>query len=370
MAFYIKLIIFSIGKRFFFDIIRLIYYYKIMARILPAEWQKQDCVQLTWPHKDTDWCEYLDEVDSCFYNIAREIVKREKLIIVCKNVSRVKDITSDLDQKNIIYVEIPNNDTWARDHGGITIFENGKPIILNYRFNGWGLKFPANYDNQITKTLFGKGVFAKNVKIENHKDFVLEGGSIESNGEGVILTTERCLFSLNRNEHLTRDEVIDRLKKDLGAKIVLCLNHGYLEGDDTDSHIDTLARFCNKDTICYVKCYDKMDPHYYELSLMESELRSLKDITGSHYNLIALPMPEPIYFNDERLPATYANFLIINDAVLVPVYNVPQDRIVIGIFKELFSNREIVPVDCSVLIRQHGSLHCVTMQYPEGVLDE
>ncbi|MGB9732110.1 MULTISPECIES: agmatine deiminase family protein [Calditerrivibrio] len=337
--------------------------------ILPAEWHKQDCVQLTWPHEDTDWRGYLDEVDNCFYNIAKEIVKREKLIIVCKNIERVRKITSGLDQSRIIYCQIENNDTWARDHGGITVFRDGKPTILNYRFNGWGLKFPSNYDNQITRKLFERGIFNKNTKIEYHKDFVLEGGSIESDGEGTILTTSRCLMSYNRNEHLDSKEIEKRLKKDLGAERIIFLEHGYLEGDDTDSHIDTLARFCSVDTICYVKCDDSNDPHYYELSMMEEELKSLKDKNGNYYNLIPLPMVDPVYYENERLPATYANFLIINDAVLVPIYNCSKDGVALEIFKDIFKEREVVAVDCSVLIRQHGSLHCVTMQYPEGVLE-
>lgn len=340
-----------------------------MKRILPAEWHKQSCVQLTWPHEDTDWRDYLKEADECFYNIAKEIVKREKLIIVCEDLERVKKITKTLDQSRIVYCEIENNDTWARDHGGITVFEDGRPVILDFQFNGWGMKFPANKDNQITRNMFEKGIFSEGVAIEHHKEFVLEGGSIESDGMGTILTTSRCLLSYNRNEYLTKEQIVDKIKKELGAERVLFLVHGYLEGDDTDSHIDTLARFCDPHTICYVKCYDRNDPHFQELCMMEEELKNLRDIDGKPYNLVPLPMTKPIYYNGERLPATYANFLIINGAVLVPVYNVPQDDEAIDIFKELFKDREIVPVDCSVLIRQHGSLHCVTMQYPEGVLD-
>jgi len=355
---------------FLFDFIDFINYYLAMdkKRFLPPEWCKQDCVQLTWPHEGTDWRDYLGEADRCFLNIATEIVKRERLIIVCKDIDRVKNITKELDQSRIIYQHIENNDTWARDHGGITIYEDDTPVVLNYRFNGWGLKFPANYDNQITRKLFENGVFGNNLKIEHHKDFVLEGGSIESDGKGKILTTSRCLFSLNRNEHLNKEQIIDRLKKDLGVDEVLFLNHGSLEGDDTDSHIDTLARFCNEYTICYLKCDDRSDPHYHELTMMEEELKSLRNENGKAYNLIPLPMTDPIYYDGHRLPATYANFLIINDAVLVPTYNVPQDEIALGIFNEIFPDREVVPIDCSVLIRQHGSLHCVTMQFPKGVL--
>ncbi|MEF3255386.1 MAG: agmatine deiminase family protein [Deferribacterales bacterium] len=337
-------------------------------RIFPAEWFEQACVQLTWPHKDTDWSNYLSEADECFYNIAKAISEREKLIIVSRDIDRVKQLTIDLNLNNIIYLEIPNNDTWARDHGGITVFQEDRPIILNFQFNGWGLKFPANLDNQITREMFNKAVFSKNVILENHLRFVLEGGSIESDGNGSLMVTSYCLMSKNRNEGLSRVDVENYLKETLGIENILWLEHGFLIGDDTDSHIDTLARFCDEGTICYIKCYDADDPHHEELAIMEDELKSFKNLNGENYNLVPLPLPEPIYYNGERLPATYANFLIINGAVLVPTYNSNKDGEAIEIFKSIFSSREIIPIDCSVLIRQHGSLHCVTMQYPKGVL--
>ncbi|MCX8084927.1 MAG: agmatine deiminase family protein [Calditerrivibrio sp.] len=341
-----------------------------MTRYFPPEWYRQSCVQITWPHKDTDWGDYLDEAEKCFLNIANEVTKREKLIIVGHDIDRIKKLTFDLPSDKVIYFDAINNDTWARDHGGITVFENRMPKILNYRFNGWGQKFPSNYDNQITRLMYEKGIFADLVKIEHHHDLVLEGGSIETDGEGSLLTTTRCLLSLNRNEHLSQKEIEQRLKRDLGIDVVHWLTHGFLEGDDTDSHIDTLARFCNGNTICYVKCYSHDDIHYEELTKMEDELKSIRRPNGGEYNLVPIPLPDPIYYNGERLPATYANFLIINDAVLVPIYGCQQDGEAIDILKSVFTDREIVPVDCSVLIRQHGSLHCVTMQYPVGVIDE
>lgn len=337
---------------------------------LPPEWYTQSCVQLTWPHGDTDWSAYLTEADRCFIDIAHYISEREKLIIVCQDIERVKKITKHLNLKNIIFSEVPNNDTWARDHGGITVFKNGRPVVLNFQFNGWGLKFPANFDNQITKELYAKGIFAKNVVFEDHLDFVLEGGSIETDGKGVLLTTTKCLLSKNRNEFLDEGEIESRLKHFFGVSKVLWLHYGFIEGDDTDSHIDTLARFCNEDTICYISCDNENDMHYEELCKMREELESFTNIDGKKYNLVPLPMAEPVYYNGERLPATYANFLIINDAVLCPVYNSKNDEEALSALKCLFPDRCIIPVDCSVLIRQHGSLHCVTMQYPKGVLYE
>lgn len=339
-------------------------------RFLPAEWYEQSCVQISWPHINTDWSNYLTEADNCFLDIASHISEREKLLIVCSDIDRVKSLTKKLNTKNIIYLNIPNNDTWARDHGGITVIENGLPIIMNFQFNGWGLKFPSNLDNQITKKMFESSLFHKDIKLENHLDFVLEGGSIESDGEGVILTTTECLLSKNRNEMCNKDDIESRLISYFNAKKILWLEHGFLEGDDTDSHIDTLARFCNKDTICYVKSDDINDPHYVELKKMEDQLTTFTNLSGRKYDIVPLPMVEPIYYEGERLPATYANFLIINDAVLLPVYGSKKDSEAIDTLRNIFKGRDIIPIDCSILVRQHGSLHCVTMQYPKGVLDE
>jgi len=340
---------------------------------LPAEWEPQSFVQLTWPHSATDWAYMLDEVNACFVNIAREISSREDLLIVCADEQEVRTLLSNVDTTRIRFTQLPTNDTWARDHGGITVFEDGKPAVLDFTFNGWGMKFPANFDNLITKRLFEENIFAGNVEYRNRLNFVLEGGSIESDGRGTILTTAECLLSDNRN-NMTKDEVEARLKEYLGAGRILWLHHGYLAGDDTDSHVDTLARLCNNHTIAYVKCDDEQDEHYEELKKMEDELKQfclykaspspeVNDL-GEGYSLIPLPMADAVYDeNGERLPATYANFLIINGAVLMPVYNSPKDEIARQQLQKVFPDREIVCIDCNALIKQHGSLHCVTMQY-------
>ena len=339
----------------------------------PAEWESQSFVHLTWPHAGTDWADMLDEVSECFVSIAREIVKREKLLVVCADENSVRQQLRDLPQDKITYVEIPSNDTWARDHGGITVMEDAKPIVLDFTFNGWGMKFPANLDNQITRQLFEKNIFPDNVKYQNRLNFVLEGGSIESNGQGTILTTAECLLSENRN-NLTKEEIEAKLKEYLGAERILWLHHGYLAGDDTDSHVDTLARFCSPDTIAYVKCDDENDEHYAELKKMEEELKHLclhssspsplESDLGRGICLIPLPMADAVYDeNGDRLPATYANFLIINGAVLMPTYRSPKDEIARQQLQKAFPDREIIGIDCTVLIKQHGSLHCVTMQY-------
>jgi len=330
-------------------------------KTLPAEWAEQQFVQLTWPHENTDWSYMLDEVNTCFVNIAREIIKHENLLIVCTDTDEVEQLLGDADLSRITFAEMSTNDTWARDHGGITVLEDGKPVIYDFTFNGWGMKFAANHDNLITRKLYTAGIFG-DAGHRNCFNFVLEGGSIESDGEGTLLTTSECLLSDNRN-NLSEEDMEARLKEYFGLKQVLWLNHGYLAGDDTDSHVDTLARLCDRSTIAYVKCDDMEDEHYDELKKMKKELRKFRTSDGRYFRLIPLPMADAVYEDGERLPATYANFLIINGAVLMPTYNSPKDDIAIQQIQKAFPDREIVGIDCQALIKQHGSLHCVTMQY-------
>jgi len=331
--------------------------------VLPAEWAEQDFVQLTWPHADTDWAYMLGEVNACFVNITREILKREKLVIVCHEASTVKSILGNVDFTRIQFVEMPTNDTWARDHGGITVMKDDKAVVYDFTFNGWGMKFAANYDNQITRQLSEKEVFGNEFDYQVCLDFVLEGGSIESDGDGTLLTTTECLLSDNRNNK-SKEEIEARLKELFGLKQVLWLHHGYLAGDDTDSHVDTLARLCSANTIAYIKCEDEKDEHFKELKKMELELQTFRTSDNKLFNLIPLPMADAVYVEEERLPATYANFLIINGAVLFPTYQSPKDELAKQQLQKAFPDREIVGVDCLALIKQHGSLHCVTMQYP------
>ena len=237
-----------------------------MANIVfPAEWHHQSGIQLTWPHANTDWYNMLDEVTQCFVSIGKEILKHEKLLIVCPEEDEVIKYFTKEEQKRIIVAELKSNDTWARDHGAISVFIDNKPTLLDFKFNGWGLKYPADLDNQITRLLYDLDVFRPEVDYVSHLNFILEGGSIESDGKGTILTTSECLTSPNRNQPLSLDDLEQTLTKWLGARRVLFLDHGYLAGDDTDHHIDTLARFCNEQTIAYVKCEDKNDEHYDEL---------------------------------------------------------------------------------------------------------
>lgn len=337
---------------------------------LPAEWHKQSLIQLTWPHKGTDWAYMLDEVETCFLNIAYEILERQNLMVVAPEPFSIGDRIEAHggNVKSLTVSTAKTNDTWARDHAFITMLkEDGVPLLLDFCFNGWGMKFAANYDNQINSTLYYK-CKALTGEYVFHRDFVLEGGSIESDGKGTLLTTEECLLAKNRNEK-SKEEIENYLKETFHLQQVLWLKHGYLAGDDTDSHVDTLARLCPDDTIAYVQCTDATDEHYAELAAMEEELKAFRTLEGKPYRLLALPMADAVYDEDgERLPATYANFLIMNEAVLYPTYRQPEnDARAKEVLAEAFPGREIVGIDCTALIKQHGSLHCVTMQYPEGV---
>ena len=336
--------------------------------VLPDEWAPQSGIQLTWPHAGTDWAHMLTEVQACFAAIAREIAQRELLLIVTPEPEEVKkQISATVNMQNVRFMECETNDTWARDHGAITMLDAEGASLLDFMFNGWGLKFASDKDNLITRQAVESGFL--NGRYVNRLGFVLEGGSIESDGLGTLLTTSECLLSPNRNGQMSRDEIEDYLCSVFHLKQVLWLDHGYLAGDDTDSHVDTLARLCSPDTIAYVQCTDTQDEHYEALHQMEEQLKTFRTLNGNPYRLLALPMVDKIEEEGERLPATYANFLIMNDAVLYPTYRQPEnDQRAKEVLQEAFPEYEIVGIDCRTLIKQHGSLHCVTMQYPAGVL--
>ena len=340
-----------------------------MASIhFPAEWHPQSAIQIAWPHRGTDWIDIIDEVTTFYVTLSKEILKHTKLLIVCEDVAEIKKHFTSSEQENLLFAEIETNDTWSRDHSAISVFIDGKPSIYDFGFNAWGLKFAANHDNQITQKLFETKVFVEDVEYHNLLNFILEGGAIESDREGTLLTTSKCLLAPDRNQPLIKEEIEECLMRIFGLKQILWLNHGYLSGDDTDNHIDTLARLCNETTIAYVQCTDEKDEHYLELNKMEKELAAFRTLNGEPYNLIPLPMAEPVYEDDYRLPATYANFLIMNNVVLMPTYSTNKDSIAKEQLQKAFPDKEIIGIDCRTLIKQHGSLHCITMQYPEGFL--
>jgi len=328
---------------------------------MPAEWEEQRCVLMSFPHAETDWAkEGLNAALSPFIRIAQAIAYREAVFIICKAKEQIASMFCNT--RNMTFIEIPTNDTWIRDYGYISVRENNETRLLDFTFDGWGGKFEAGLDNNINTLLHQKG-YMGTTPLE-HIDFVLEGGSVESDGIGTILTTSQCLCNPNRNGGLSKEEVESYLKIHLGAQQILWLDHGYLAGDDTDSHIDTLARFTDESTIAYVKCENREDEHYHALAAMEEQLKTFRQENGKPYRLVPLPMCEAKYNRKgERLPATYANFLITNDALLFPLYNDRQnDKKAEEVFRELFPGREMIPINCLKLIEEGGSLHCSTMQ--------
>lgn len=341
---------------------------EMRAPFLPAEWFLQSGIQLTWPHAGTDWAYMLTEVQECFVSIAREIAKRELLFIVTPEPEAVKmQLEGKVRMSQVRFLTCETNDTWARDHGAITLMDTDAPSLLDFTFNGWGQKFAAELDNRITRRAFEAELLKG--KYTDRLDFVLEGGSIESDGMGTLLTTSQCLLAPHRNQPMNRVDIEEYLRSTFHLQRVLWLDHGYLAGDDTDSHVDTLARFCSPSIIAYVQCTDKADEHYDALCAMEEQLKSFRTLAGEPYHLVALPMADKIEEEGERLPATYANFLILNNAVLYPTYNQPEnDRQARKVLQTAFPDYEMVGIDCRALIKQHGSLHCVTMQYPVGVI--
>ncbi len=339
---------------------------------LPPEWAEQDAVMLTWPQGAGDWGPALAEVEAVFARIAREIARRERLLLVCRDAAHRRHVDRRLREAGVAPTQVryglaPADDCWARDHGPLTVFCQDRPTLLDFRFNGWGGKYPAERDNRINRELYRAGVFGE-LPMERD-DLVLEGGSIEVDGAGTLLTTESCLLSPGRNPALSREALEARLKERFGLRRILWLRHGHLLGDDTDGHIDMLARFCDVDTIAHMHCDDTGDEHHAPLAAMKAELESLRSARGHAYRLLPLPWPRPVHdAGGRRLPLSYANFLIINGAVLVPVYGDPADARALEQLARAFPDREAVAIPCLPLVRQYGSLHCVTMQLPKGVL--
>lgn len=341
------------------------------ATVLPAEWAPQDAILLTWPHAASDWGPWLDQAGRTFAALAAAISRYQTVLINCHDSKHSQHVRALLTaagtnlERCRRYI-VPSNDVWARDHGPITVYRGGRPVLLDFRFNGWGGKYPCDLDNRITARLHSLGAFGATSR--ESVDLILEGGSIETDGQGTLLTTTQCLLNPNRNG-LDQASLEQRLQETLGTSRFLWLRHGQLAGDDTDSHIDTLARFSDSRTMLYQGCTDPADSHYEPLHAMAEELRAFRTAGGEPYRLIELPLPAAGYDEEgQRLPAGYANFLILNGAVLMPTYDDPMDGVALARLRDCFPGREIIGIPCAILIRQYGSLHCVTMQLPAGVV--
>lgn len=340
---------------------------------LPAEWEPQDFVLLTWPNATTDWAPYLQDIQQTVAEMVRVIARHEDVVLVTMFRNDVPEDVREME--HVFVVELPNNDTWTRDFGPIVLKREGatspsatangadakETLWLDFCFNGWGEKFLAYWDNLIPLKLWTLYGFMDECDYEDHQDFVLEGGSIDTDGRGTLFTTSQCLLAPHRNQPLGQADIDRRLREYLGASRIVWLNHGSLIGDDTDGHIDTLVRIAPDDTLLYTGA----DDDHPDLTKMERELQQLTTLDGRPYRLLRLPLPRPLYDDDgQRLPATYANYLVINGAVLVPTYAQPDlDSQAMQIVGQAFHDREVVGIDCRAVVRQHGSLHCCTMQY-------
>lgn len=341
-----------------------------MPRTFLPEWTPLDAVMITWPYEGSDWTPWLAEVDRCYQGLLAAITRHTRALVLCHPVIELDALvercrTAGVDTGLCRFEVIEVNDTWVRDYGPISVLNGqGQLELLDFRFNAWGGKYQANADDAVNAELARRGVLVAPVV---RAEFVLEGGAIDSDGTGSLLTTEHCLMQSTRNPGLSRDEVEGRLREFLGVRQVHWLQSGHLAGDDTDSHVDTLARFCGADTIVHASCDNPDDPHFEPLQAMQAELLQLRSLDGKPYRLLPLPMPAPVFSPEgERLPATYANFLVVNDAVLMPTYGCPQDEAALATLDAAFPNYVIEPVDCAVLVQQFGSLHCATMQLPRG----
>lgn len=341
---------------------------------LPAEWEPQAALLIAWPHESTDWRDDLAAIETVYVELARATAVTQQVWILCQDAVHARTITEQLetagiDQTRVRPVITAYNDTWIRDYGPLAVIRNGEPYLLDFRFNGWGGKFAADLDDNASASLAGAGIFAHATLAAMPQ--ILEGGSLETDGAGTLLTTTCCLLGAARNPGMDRNDWERLFAEEFGCDRVLWLEHGYLAGDDTDGHIDTLARFCDTETIVHVSCEDPGNPNHASLQRMAVELQALRQRDGRPYRLLPLPSPRPLYDKNRRpLPASYANFVIINGRVLVPLYNEPADAVARAVLQQAFPEREIIGIDARAMVRQGGALHCASMQIPQAVIGE
>lgn len=341
------------------------------------EWVEQDLVLISWPNETMDWASRLPQIEACYKQMAESILAYEDLLILAKDPEHVRSLLSDCEHKHELFImEMDCNDTWCRDYAPLSLLltdeeGNERPMIVDFTFNGWGMKFAADKDNLITRALYLSRAFVPETAYTNALSLVFEGGGIESDGAGTLLSTESVIVEPNRNAGVDDEALRQYLIEILGGERLLTLTNGQIEGDDTDGHIDTLARFLTPTTIAYVSCEDPKDSHYHELERMKKELEALRTKDGAPYELIPLPLPPALHDEEgQRMPATYANFLFVNGALLVPTYDVETDAVALERLKAAVPDREIVAVPSRALIYQHGSLHCATMQFPRGFMNK
>lgn len=335
---------------------------------MPAEWEPHAATWLAWPHNLDTWPGKFSPIPGIYVEMVTHLHSHEHVNICVNDAGAAAQLRHLLAQAGvnlgaITLYEIPTNDTWARDHGPIFLTRlQGNVVelaVTDWRFNSWGRKYgPWDLDDAVPQKIAAAldlPVFEPGI--------VLEGGSIDVNGRGTLLTTEACLLNPNRNPSLTRAEIEAYLRAYLGVQKILWLGEGIV-GDDTDGHIDDVARFVNPTTVVCAREDDPADVNYAPLRDNFTRLRRMSDQDGRPLQVIPLPMPAPVEYEGHRLPASYANFYIANGVVLVPTYNCPQDHQALTILQHLFPTRRVVGIPCTDLVWGLGAIHCVTQQQP------
>lgn len=342
---------------------------KELGFYFPAEWEKHTATWLSWPHKEASWPGKIDRIFPIYAEFIRYVsigekvhinVTDEKMEVFAK--SHLQQVGVNLEQ--IIFHHFPTNDAWCRDHGpAFLVHKDGKKMIVDWGYNAWGDKYPPYDLDDIIPT-----------KIANYYQLpvvepgiVMEGGSVEFNGKGTILTTTACLLNKNRNPHLNQHQIESFLRNYYGAEHILWLGDGIV-GDDTDGHIDDITRFVNEDTVLTVIEHDKTDENYDLLKENLKLLSSMRLQNGKQLNVIEIPMPKTVIFDDQRLPASYANFYISNHAVIVPTYqDGKNDDVACQLIQDSFPDRKVIGLDSTDIIWGLGSFHCLSQQEPEGL---
>jgi agmatine deiminase len=334
---------------------------------MPAEWEPHRATWLTWPEKAESWPGIFERIPGAFASIVRALRRFEEVRLLVRDAAAAASVRgrpdlaeagSDLHALGL--VEIPTNDAWIRDYGPIFARRaDGSLAATLWRFNAWGGKYPPWDLDQAAAARMAAAAGIRGMEA----DMVLEGGSIDVNGAGALLTTEACLLNPNRNPELGRKDIEARLRQYLGATKVLWLGDGIV-GDDTDGHVDDLARFVGPATVVAAVEEDPEDPNYRLLQENLERLEAMSDQDGRRLEVVELPMPEPVFHQGTRSPASYANFYLANGGVLVPTFRSRRDARALGILKELFPDRQVVGIDCTDLVWGLGAIHCLTQQEP------
>ncbi len=333
---------------------------------MPAEWEPQAAVWLSWPHNRSTWPGRFRPIPAAFAGIVAQVSRFEEVRINCARPLQTRArrlcAAAGADLGRVTFYDHATDDAWCRDHGPIFVKnrQTAEVAVTDWTFNKWGGKYPPwDKDNAIPRRI------ARRLKLRRFANpMVLEGGSIDVNGRGLLLTTEQCLLHPNRNPVLSRSEIEANLRDFLGVRKVLWLGDG-IAGDDTDGHIDDITRFFKPDGVVTVVEPNRRDVNHRPLAANLERLRGFRTSGGGALEIVKLPMPEPFGFRGQQVPASYANFLIINGAVLVPQFRQPRrDAAACGILRDCFPGREIVPIDCYHLIWGLGTLHCLSQQQP------